>query len=163
MSFTHSPAQTGKRQPTLADIGEKAEVSLSAVSRILAGKKLHTFTPATIERVKSIAAELRYRPNRLVRGMQTGQTGLVGVVGLGLGNFYSPVMAGIHDELLAKGQLPVVVWSEVDSLAGKGRTELELIHSLVDLRVEGIILRPVVYEASDLYFHEILERKIRIR
>ncbi|MFZ4778851.1 MAG: LacI family DNA-binding transcriptional regulator, partial [Terrimicrobiaceae bacterium] len=160
MSYTHNQAQSQKRQPNLADIAAKAEVSVTTVSRILAGKKLNTFPLTTIERVRSIAGELRYRPNRLVRGMQTGQTGLVGVVMSPQGSFYGAVLAGIHDELISEDRLPVVIWSEVDSPRGRGRSELEQIHSLVDLRVEGVILRPVFYEASDVYFQEILERKI---
>lgn len=160
MSYSHSQAQSKKRQPSLADIAAKGEVCVSTVSRILAGKKLNTFPTATIERVRSIAAELRYRPNRLVRGMQTGQTGLVGLVMSPQGSFYGSMLAGIHDELISEDRLPVVIWSDVDSPLGRGRSELEQIRALVDLRVEGIILRPVFYEASDVYFREILERKI---
>jgi len=135
---------------------------VSAVSRILAGKNLNHFTSANIERVRAIASELRYRPNRLIRGIQTGKTGLVGVVGLShsRGDFYGDVLAGIHDELISEDRLPVVIWSNVDSPLERGRSEIEQIHALVDLRVEGIILSPVVYGATDLYFKEILERNI---
>ncbi|MEI8339984.1 MAG: LacI family DNA-binding transcriptional regulator, partial [Verrucomicrobiota bacterium] len=114
----------------------------------------------TIDRVRAIAEEMRYRPNRLVRGMQTGQTGLVGVVVPASSNFYGAVLAGIHDELISEDRLPVVAWSEGDSPLGKGRSETAQIHALLDLRVEGIILRPVVDAASDRYFQEILERSI---
>ena len=148
------------RQATLTDIARKADVSVSAVSRILAGKRLESFTASTIERVRAIGAEMRYRPNSLIRGIQTGKTGLVGVVGFAHGNFYGEVMTGIHDELITQDRVPIVVWSSVDSPMNKGRTELEQIHALVDLRVEGIILKPVVYGSTDTYFHEILERNI---
>lgn len=145
---------------TLAGISERSGVSVSAVSRILAGKKLHTFTEETIQRVRKVAAELRYRPNRLVRGIQTGQTGLVGVVIPAHGHFYSQVLAGIHDALVESDRVPVVLWSKEDATQQKGRSELEQIHALVDLRVEGIILKPVFDAASDQYFQEIIERNI---
>jgi LacI family transcriptional regulator len=152
--------QNGRPTATLAGISKRSEVSVSAVSRILAGKKLHTFTEETINRVRAIAEELRYRPNRLVRGIQTGQTGLVGVVIPAHGYFYGQVMAGIHDALVEEDRVPVVLWSKQDSPHGRGRTELEQIHALVDLRVEGIILKPVFDAASDQYFQEIVDRKI---
>lgn len=153
-------ASQNSRQPSLGDIAKRSGVSISAVSRILAEKKLHTFSPATIEKVRSLAEELRYRPNRLIQGIQTGKSGLVGVVGFPCKEFYGDILAGIHDELVSEGRLPMVVWSNQDSPRAKGRSELEQIHALVDLRVEGIILRPVFYEASDIYFKEILSRRI---
>jgi len=155
-----SPAPKNNRQPSLGDIAKRAGVSISAVSRILAKKKLHTFSPSTIERVQTLADELRYRPNRLIQGIQTGESGLVGVVGFPCKGFYGDILAGIHDELVSEGRLPVVLWSNQDSPRAKGRSELEHIHALVDLRVEGIILRPVFYDASDIYFKEIQERRI---
>ena len=138
----------------------QAGVSISAVSRILAGKKADTFAKDTVKRVKDAAEQLRYRPNRLVRGMQTGQTGLVGGVIPAYYDFYGLVMAGIHDLLVEHDRHPVVLWSEADSYTQKGRAELEQIHALVDLRVEGIILKPIFEAASDQCLHEIIDRNI---
>jgi LacI family transcriptional regulator len=147
-------------QPTLAQVAAESGVSVSAVSRILAGKKLDTFLPDTVARVKAAAEKFRYRPNRLVRGIQTGRTGLIGVVIPAYNDFYGMVMAGIHDHLAEHDRSPVVLWSAADAVGQQGRTELEQIHSLVDLRVEGIILKPVFDAASDQYMHEIIERNI---
>ncbi len=147
-------------QPTLAHVAAEAGVSISAVSRILCRKKIDCFNPGTVKRVIAAAEKLRYRPNRLVRGIQTGQTGLIGVVMPAYDEFYGMVMAGIHDALVEKDYLPVVLWSSSDGVGRSGRTELEQIHALVDLRVEGIILKPVYDAASDEYLHEIIDRKI---
>ena len=155
-----NPKPNANRQATLADIARKAEISVSAVSRILAEKRIEFFAEATIAKVRAIAAELRYRPNSLIRGIQTGKTGVVGVVGFAQGDFYGEVLLGIHDELVTQGRLPIVAWSRLDSPLNTGRTELEQIHALVDQRVEGIILKPVVYGSTDTYFQEILERNI---
>ncbi len=144
----------------MAHVAAEAGVSISAVSRILCGKKIDFFNPDTVKRVVAAAEKLRYRPNRLVRGIQTGQTGLIGVVMPAYDDYYGMVMAGIHDALVEKDSLPVVVWSGADGAGRPGRTELELIHALVDLRVEGIILKPVYDAASDEYLHEITDRRI---
>lgn len=155
-----STSRRANFQTTLAQIAAEANVSISAVSRILGGKKIDTFSPETVERVKTAAEKLRYRPNRLVRGIQTGRTGLVGVVIPAYSDFYNMVMAGIHDHLVKHDRLPVVLWSGSDSIGDYRRTELEQIHSLVDLRVEGVILKPVFDAASDQYLHELIDRKI---
>ena len=154
------PAPNGTRPATLGQIARQAKVSISAVSRILAGKKLHTFSEETIARVRAIAEECRYRPNRLVQGMQTGRTGVVGVLMPTFNDFYGTVAPGIHDELVSHDRVPVILWSKQDSPYKTGRDELEQIHALVDRRVEGIILKPVFDAASDEYLHEILERNI---
>lgn len=148
------------RQPTLGSIAQETGVSITTVSRILSGKKLGNFSQETIARVKAIAEEQRYRPNRLVHGMQTGQTGLVGVMMPAHGGFYGRVLAGVHDELVISERAPIVLWTRHDAVAQEGRSELEQIHTLVDLRVEGIILKPIFDAASDEYLHEIFERHI---
>ena len=154
------PAPNGVRPATLSQIAKQAKVSISAVSRIIAGKKLQTFSEETVTRVRAIAEECRYRPNRLVQGMQTGKTGVVGVLIPGFDDFYGAVATGIHDALVSSDRVPIVLWSRQDSASGTGRDELEQIHALVDRRVEGIILKPVFDAASDEYLHEILDRSI---
>ncbi len=148
------------RQATLGEIAQKTNVSITTVSRILAGKKLANFSGETIRRIQEVAAELRYRPNRLVRGIQTGRTGLIGVVLPAHGAYYGQVMAGIHDTIITNDRAPIVLWTKQDSVSGEGKSELEQIHTLVDLRVEGIILKPIFDAASDEYLHEIFEREI---
>ena len=157
---THQPVPNGARPATLNQIAKQAKVSISAVSRIIAGKKLDTFSDETIARVRAIADECRYRPNRLVQGMQTGRTGVVGVLMPAFDDFYGAIAAGIHDALVREDRVPVILWSKLDSPFKNGRDELEQIHALVDRRVEGIILKPVFDAASDEYLHEILERNI---
>ena len=44
---------------------------------------------------------------------------------------------------------------EIDGKWKHGKTELQLIHQLVDRRVDGLILRPIEDSASDDYLHEI--------
>lgn len=145
---------------TLSQIARAANVSITTVSRILAGKKLNNFSAETIERVRQTASDLQYRPNLLVQGIQKGRTGLVGVVMPAYGGFYSFCLGGIHDTLIQNDYVPIVLWSQKDSLHNTGRSELEQIHSLVDRRVDGIILKPIFDAASNQYLHEIFSRHI---
>jgi len=148
------------QQATLTQIAQKLDVSITTVSRILASKKLNTFSSKTIELVRAAAAEFHYRPNRLVRGIQTGYTGLIGVLMPASNDYYGKIFEGIHDALVKRDRAPIVLWTSHDSTGGIGKSELEQIHTLVDLRVDGIILKPIFDAASDAYLHEIFQRNI---
>ena len=75
-------------------------------------------------------------------------------------DYFGRVFEGIHDALVKGDRAPIALWTRYDSEHGIGKSELEQIHTLVDLRVDGIILKPIFNEASDQYLHEIFQRKI---
>src|SRR6266478_4903811 len=87
------------------DIAREADVSRVTVSLVLAGKD--QTSDETRKRVMEVARRLRYRPNLLVRGMQTGRTHAVGVVMPSSLHFHSQIARGIHDELVAVDTVPV--------------------------------------------------------
>lgn len=140
-------------------IAEEVGVSMMTVSRVLSGKG--AVAPATAQKVQKVAERCKYRPNRLVRAVKSGRSGLIGVVmPSGLGSFYGSVLSGIHDYFA--GQDTSILLSQVHGNQGEGAIEDELkaLHRLIETRVDGIILRPVNDEASPHYFEEILERGV---
>src|SRR3954463_2765966 len=133
-------ADVSKRQKRLRrvshqDIAREANVSRVTVSLVLAGKD--QTSEETRKRVMEAARRLRYRPNLLVRGMQTGRTHAVGVIMPSSLHFHGQIARGIHDELVAVDTVPVQLW--VDPATETKATELEQIHRLVDRRMDGII------------------------
>jgi LacI family transcriptional regulator len=138
------------------DIAREANVSRVTVSLVLAGKD--QTSEETRKRVMEVARRLRYRPNLLVRGMQTGRTHAVGVVMPSSLHFHSQIARGIHDELVAADTVPVQLW--VDPATETKATELEQIHRLVDRRMDGIIIWPADVSVPDVHFHEIWQRNI---
>src|SRR5262249_47221618 len=74
---TASAAKKTKRV-SHQDIAREANVSRVTVSLVLAGKD--QTSEETRKRVMEVARRLKYRPNLLVRGMQTGRTHAVGVI-----------------------------------------------------------------------------------
>lgn len=80
---------------TIKDVARAAGVSVSTVSRALAGPEL--VSPATRERVQRAAAELGYQPNRAARGLITGRTGNIGLIVPDLANpFFPGVVKGMQ-------------------------------------------------------------------
>src|SRR5947208_11379378 len=138
------------------DIAREANVSRVTVSLVLAGKD--QTSEETRKRVMEVARRLRYRPNLLVRGMQTGRTHAVGVIMPSSLHFHGQIARGIHDELVAADTVPVQLW--VDPATETKATELEQIHRLVDRRMDGIIIWPADVSVPDVHFREIWQRHI---
>lgn len=139
------------------EIARELGVSQSLVSKILSGR--NEASKETTERILKAAERKGYRPNMLVRGIQTGQTKTIGVV-IPANAFLSEVVHGVHDALDRAGYAMILVWNTENIAEPDSRVELEYLHRLVDRRVDGVILRPTHDDASDMYFSEISERGI---
>src|SRR3954463_7317382 len=92
-------ADVSKRQKRLRrvshqDIAREANVSRVTVSLVLAGKD--QASEETRKRVMEVATRLRYRPNLLVHGMQSGRTHTVGIIVPASMHFHGQVARGIH-------------------------------------------------------------------
>jgi LacI family transcriptional regulator len=151
-----------KRQPKRTrrvshqDIAREANVSRVTVSLVLAGKD--QTSEETRRRVLEVAKKLRYRPNLLVQGMQTGRTFTVGVIMPASMHFHGQIARGIHDELMTADFVPIQLW--MNPSKDTKNNELEQIHRLVDRRVDGVIIFPVDVSVPDVHFQEIWQRHI---
>jgi DNA-binding LacI/PurR family transcriptional regulator len=151
----------GRKEPvTMRTIAEEAGVTLTTVSRILnfaEGK--YKYAEKTRRRVLAIAERLKYRPNALVRGMQTGRTGTAGVM-VPANGYYSEVVVGIHEELFNNNTIMLLSWNHRSLNNREEKMERRIIHQMIDRRVDGIILRPSSEDFARSYFEEIWERDI---
>src|SRR5215217_6812428 len=145
------------RRVSQQDIAREANVSRVTVSLVLAGKD--QTSEETRKRVMEVAQRLRYRPNLLVQGMQTGRTYAVGVIMPASMHFHGQVARGVHDELVANDFVPIQLWADPSEDLTKA-TELEQIHRLVDRRVDGVIIWPADVSVPDVHFREIWQRQI---
>lgn len=157
----HKQDSNGRKEPvTMRTIADEAGVTLTTVSRILnhdEGK--YKYAEKTRRRVRSIAERLKYRPNALVRGMQTGRTGTAGVM-VPPNGFYSEVVVGIHEELFSNDTIMLLSWNHRSINNREEKMERQIIHQMIDRRVDGIILRPSSEDFTRSYFEEIWERDI---
>jgi LacI family transcriptional regulator len=144
------------RRVSQQDIAREANVSRVTVSLVLAGKD--QTSEATRRRVLEVAQRLRYRPNLLVQGMQSGRTGTIGMIMPQSLHFHNLIARGVHDELVLADYVPIQLWINPSSTSKS--TELEQIHRLVDRRVDGMIIWPADASVPDMYYHEVWERQI---
>ena len=139
------PMPSSRFQVNQKQIAQEAGVSQATVSLVLSGRPLTS--PATRQRVLQAAARLKYRPNLLVQGMQTGKTRMIGVMAPPFDYYWSEILYGIHDVLAAADHVPITVWTAHHGPGprqrhGPGMDELEQIHRLLDRRIDGVILWP---------------------
>lgn len=141
---------------SMKDIAAQAGVSIMTVSRVLNGTGYAS--SKTSEHIRKIAEEMKYRPNRLVRGLQTGRTGMIGLMLPRDLAYYRDLLIGAHDYFCSNDS--AIITSLVEGNMGEQalNDERRKLHRLVDLRVEGVIIRPMNEEASAAYFEEVVER-----
>lgn len=149
---------------SLRDVAQAANVSIPTASRILRRKNITRFSEETRNRVWEAAARLRYRPNMLVKGMQTGLTHTVGVMVPPFDSYWSSILYGIHDTLISVDYVPIILWVwHRDNFGGREPfDDLEQVHRLIDRRIDGAILWPPV--TPDYYAHheELASRNVPV-
>jgi LacI family transcriptional regulator len=146
-------------------IAEQAGVSQSTVSLVLSGRRGNS--DQTSQRVLQAAERLKYRPNLLVQGIQTGKTRMIGVMMPPFDYFWSEVLYGIHDVLTAADHVPITLWTVHKGPSPRRRNapeqsgnELDQIHRLIDRRVDGVILWPSFAQLFVEHIHEFSSRNL---
>ena len=140
-------------------IAEEAGVTLTTVSRIL-NQKGDKYAPATKDKIFAIAKRLKYRPNALVLGMQSGITHTAGVMVPTDSQFYAQIVAGIHSRFHENDTIMLLSWNPQFKSDKDDQQERHIIHQLLDRRVDGIILRPGNEDCERSYFEEIWDRGV---
>jgi LacI family transcriptional regulator len=148
----------GTRQPGLKQIAEIAGVSMMTVSRALRGEA--TVAPDTLKKILEGASKLRYRPNRLVQGLRTGRTNLVAAMLPASLGYYGDALRAIEHALDEEGCSLVLNMVPGDYGRDAMREEIRRIHRCIEMRVDGILLRPVNDDANAIYFREAIERHV---
>ncbi len=152
-------------QVSQKSIALAAGVSQATVSLVLSGQPVTS--ESTRKRVLETANRLKYRPNLLVRGMQTGKTRTIGVMAPPLDYYWSEVLYGIHDALAAQDHVPITLWSAHDR-SGPWRRQapqanvLEQVHRLLDRRIDGVILWPPFATVYQQHVTEFSSRELPV-
>ena len=124
-----------KTKISIAEIARICNVSKATVSRVINDSPIGV-GEETRKRVKQVMEELNYRPNALARGVAVSRSFMIGVIVPDVSNFFYPrIIRGISDYLEKHGYSMIVCNSDYDP-----EKEAKLLMSLVDRRVDGVIL-----------------------
>lgn len=129
-----SGAQT---RVTLRDVARLAGVSVSQASFALNGTG--RVAPLTIERVRSAADELSYRPDARARGLRTGRSGVYGVVIRNMRNpYFLDVLRGMELAARDSGASLIIISTDYEP-----EREEEALRSLRAQGVSGVAISPI--------------------
>ena len=119
---------------TMADVARESGVSLMTVSRVINGKT--DVSEDTRQRVLEVIDRLDYRPSGIARSLATRRTGTLGLVVPDISNpFFADVARGVATAAYREDYTVFLCSSEED-----GQRELDLLHSLEEKRIDGLIL-----------------------
>jgi LacI family transcriptional regulator len=120
---------------TLRDVARIAGVHPATVSRALNEATRPLVNEETARRVLKAAAELRYQPNPMARGLKTNQSYTIGVLIPDLTNpLFPPILRGIEDRLETAGYTPLIANTDNDP-----ERELSDSQAMRARQVDGII------------------------
>ena len=112
-------------------------MDVATVSRSLNGA--YGVREETRRKVLAVAEQLNYRPNRLAKGLVTGRSRTLAMVISDIRNaFFAELARGAEDAAYRAGYELVVCNSDLSS-----EKQMRYIHSLLEKRVEGILMNSV--------------------
>lgn len=126
--------------------------SKSTVSRVLRNEA--NVNPRTKKKIEEAAQRLGYTPNAVARSLRSRKTTTIGVIIADICNpFFSSVVRGIEDTARKKGYNIILCNTD-----GKYEREKEALETLVQKRVDGLLIAPVQKKLDDLL--ELKRKKI---
>ncbi len=124
---------------TLASIAERAQCSVSTVSRVLSGKaEKYRISEATVHRIREVVEKCQYTPSLIAKGLRAGKTDTIGLLIPGVDDtFFSGIASCIIAEARKLGYTVIVIDNQEDE-----KNENEGISTLLARKVDGIIAVP---------------------
>jgi LacI family transcriptional regulator len=130
-------SQVSPRRVTLAEVAERAGVSRTTASLVLAGRGRELRISRIVEeRVTEAAKELEYRPNIVSRGLRTGTTRTIGFVSdtVATTRLAGDMIKGALEAAREHGMLLFIGETE-----GEADLERGLLAAMHDRQVDGIV------------------------
>ena len=128
------PNFTSMKNTTIKDIASLAGVSVSTVSRAL---KDHPDIGAELRhKIKLIAQEFNYHPNRMAVNLRKQQSGTIGLVLPHILNFFFPSVINGISEVLQNAGYQLLILQSGESL----QREIENIRICYENRVDGLLI-----------------------
>ncbi|MDD4083108.1 MAG: LacI family DNA-binding transcriptional regulator [Sphaerochaetaceae bacterium] len=123
-----------KSANSMKEVAQKAGVSVSTVSRVLAGKTY--ISENTRELVENAAKELNYRPNVMAKGLKLGRSNAIALMIPSIDNLMFPdIVRGVED--VARSHNFVVTLCNTDEDMNKEKLYMK---KLSNMGVDGIVV-----------------------
>lgn len=129
---SHMEVLVPRKPVRMADVAERAGVSIATVSHVLSGRR--PVAEHTRLRVQQVIDDLGFQPNAIARSMVTQRTHTIALIVPDITNpFYPAIARGLQDVLT-----PVDYFALLASTGGDSATERHLVELMVARQVDGI-------------------------
>ena len=141
---------------TIIDIAEVLDVSAATVSRAL--NDHNDISQATKVRVRNMAEEMGYHPNRIAAGLRKMKSNTIGiVVPMFTAIFHSSIITVIQNRLYEYGY-HVLLCQSNDSF----KLEKELVNTLYSFRVDALVAAITLFPEDYDHFQSFVDRDIPV-
>jgi LacI family transcriptional regulator len=145
-----------KKVTTIKDIAERLNISIATVSRALRGST--DIKRQTKLAVIEMAKEMDYHPNLLASSLSSKKSKILGVVVPTINRqFWSNSISGIENAAYGHGY-KVMIFQSAESL----QKEIEIVETLANSRVDGILLALSKETNSYSHIQSIMDRGIPV-
>jgi LacI family transcriptional regulator len=126
----------GAVRPTIRQVAERAGVSTATVSRALSGAR--TVSPELARRIEDAVAELGYSSNGIASSLRRSRSDTIGMVVPDIANpFFTALVKNVDHVLAQRGWQMLLCDAQSSS-----QTEADRLASLINRRVDGLIISP---------------------
>lgn len=145
-----------KNNVRLIDIAEKLNLSKVSISKAL--RDHSDIGDETKKRVKKVAKEMGYRPNLVARSLTSKKSQIIGVIIPKISHyFFAPVVEGIINSA-SKSNYEIILGLSLEN----EKMEVELLESMIDLRVDGLLVSITEQTKNLKHFKKCKEMGIEI-
>jgi DNA-binding LacI/PurR family transcriptional regulator len=132
------------RKVGIRDVARVAGVSVTTVSHVLNETPNTRTSEATRERVRSVARDLGYTPNRLARGLRTRASDMIGLLTEEIATtpHAGRIILGAQEEASRHNLTLAIINSHLDAGAAARRADAR---ALIERQVDGIIYATVFH------------------
>lgn len=146
------------RPVTQADIARAAGVARSTVAAVLSGDPSFNLNKDTCARVRKIAQDLGYRPNRYAQVMREGKSGIIGILTFGFSlQIVTDRLRYSFEQIRQHGYQPLMV--DIQSYYQGAR---EVFARFEDARIEGLLSYGLSLDELDEHYERLLSQGIAI-
>ncbi len=145
-----------KAHVTIHDIARELSVSASTVSRALQNHP--RISESTRTAIQKMAKQYNYQPNVVASSLRSGKSKTVGVIVPRINrNFFSNVIGGLEESLAASGYHLMICQTHE-----KYENEASAIQTLINARVDAIILSISMETRNKEHIHELSKKGIQL-
>ena len=139
----------GNKNIGIKDVAQAAGVSVTTVSHVLNNVSYARVSPETKDKVRAVAEELGYEPNRLAQALRTQRTGMLGLLSEDIATtpHAGRIILGADEAAKRRGYNLMILNTSASASLESRTADVE---ALLERRVDGILYATMYHRTVEL-------------